>query len=134
MWRQDKIIKQKEYFREQRTIKTGKFTEFTVRTFYCIYKACAESETTYCLASKSNAYNIKNIIYEGFYDGVPDHDNYSVIEDCKKHLKEMGYIRYKKRNDEKWYIYVLKPLDFLLEGEHEFYMEKYRIDKDVLLN
>lgn len=132
MWTEEKILKKRAYFKEQRITKTGKFTEFTIRTFYCIYKACANNRANYCLASESNAYKIKNVVYEGFYKGVPDHDNKSVIDDCKKHLKEMGYIRYKKINN-KWLIYIVKPLDFLLDGEHEFYMKKYRIKKNIFI-
>jgi len=130
MWTKEKIQNKKDYFKEQRIIKTGKFTEFTVRVYYCIYKACVLNNSRSCLANESNAYKIKNIIYEGFYGDKPDHGNQGVIDDCKKHLKEMGYIKYRKDNN-KWYIDIMQPLDFLLEGEHEFYMKRYQIDVEL---
>lgn len=130
MWTKEKIQSKKDYFRAQRSIKTGKFTEFTVRVYYCIYKACVSNNSRSCLANESNAYKINKIVYEGFYGGKPDHGSQGIIDDCKKYLKEMGYIKYKKEND-KWYINIISPLDFLLEGEHEFYMSKYGIDTEL---
>ncbi|MBO0468008.1 hypothetical protein JZO73_10755 [Enterococcus plantarum] len=130
MWSNEKIEKQREYFKEQRTTKMGKFTEFTVRTYYCIYKSCALNNKQYCLGSDASSYKINKIIYEGFYGGVPDHDNKNVIDDCKKKLKEMGYIKFKKENNV-WLIYVIKNLDFLLPGEHEFYIEKFGIEHEI---
>ena len=77
----------------------GKFTEFVVRAYYCIYKACANNDGKCCFANDVSARKIKGIIYEGFYDGVPDHDNKEVFDDCIYHLKSMNYIKFKKEND-----------------------------------
>lgn len=130
MWSQEKISKQKQYFEEQRNKPTGNFTELVVRTYYCIYKFCVENDSNCCIASKTNSYKIKNIIYEGFYNNHPDHDYRRVIDNCKDTLKEMHYIRLKKENDI-WMIYILQPLDFLLEGEHESYLKKYEINNTI---
>lgn len=129
-WSNEKIQKKREYFKTERTEKRGKFTEFVVRTYYCIYKACSINNGRSCLASDVSANKIKFIIYEGFYEGTPDHDNRSVIEDCKNHLKHMNYIKFRNEN-EKWMIYINRPLDFLLDNEHESYMRKYNIVNPV---
>jgi hypothetical protein len=133
-WNKTKIDAKKEYFRKERNEKKGKFTEFTVRMYYCIYKKCSDNKTDNCKASEVSSYKVKYKIYEGFYDGKPDHDNKSVIDDCVKHLNEMGYIQFKKENNI-WIIYLKKPLDFLLEGEHDIYMNDYGIDyKTIFVN
>ena len=43
----------------------------------------------------------------------------------------MRYIRMKKDDKGEWMIYLNRPLDFLLPGEHEKYLEKYGITGDV---
>ncbi|MBQ9071915.1 MAG: topoisomerase DNA-binding C4 zinc finger domain-containing protein [Bacilli bacterium] len=133
MWSKDKIEKQREYFEEQRIIKTGKFTEFVVRIYYCIYKACDENGTNYCLESDVSNFKIKYKIYEGFYGGVPDHDSPHVIGDCFNHLSNMGYISFDDSKS-KTLVVINKHLDFLLPGEHEFYKQKYNISKDIDFN
>lgn len=130
-WSEEKIRHQKEYFAQQREKATGNFTEFVVRVYYSIYKKCAEIEDYSCKCSDVNSHKIKYIVYEGVYGGVPDHDYANVIDDCVKNLKEMGYIRFQKR-DETWFFRVEKRLDFLLPGEHERYMEKFSITKQIV--
>lgn len=130
MWSKDKIQHQKEYFAEQRKNSTGKFTEFVVRTYYCIYKNCAIHKSNYCLASEVNNQKIKFNIYEGFYNNQPDHDYNSVINDCKKYLIEMGYIHLENHNDRET-IYLDKSLDFLLSGEHESYLVKNNVTEKL---
>jgi len=129
-WTNEKIQNKKAYFKNERIEKRGKFTEFVVRAYYCIYKACANNDGKCCFANDVSARKIKGIIYEGFYDGVPDHDNKAVIDDCVYHLKSMNYIKFKKEN-EKWVIYLNQPLDFLLVHEHESYLNKFEITKEV---
>lgn len=133
MWKKEKIDNQREYFKSQRIDKTGNFTEFVVRTFYCIYKACDNNQTNYCLEKDVEPTKIKYNIYEGVYNGVPDHDYYNVISNCFQHLSEMGYIEYKTLRY-KEIIVIKKQLDFLLENEHEFYLEKYDIKNDIDLD
>lgn len=129
-WTKEKIENKKNYFRKERTDKRGKFTEFIVRTYYCIYKACSLNNGNCCEAKAVSAYRIKDIVYDGFYNNTPDHDYRNVIDDCVKHLKLMNYIKFKKEN-EIWMIYLNKPLDFLLDGEHKNYVTKYNIVKPV---
>lgn len=129
-WSEEKIEYKRQYFFQQRKDPTGKFTEFVVRMYYCIYKRCSENENGMCRGSDVSSYRIKHVIYEGYYNGQPDHDNRSVIDDCTKHLKEMHYIEFRKENDV-WYIYVKRPLDFLLEGEHESYKTKFEIRREL---
>lgn len=129
-WNKTKIDARKAYFRKERSEKKGKFTEFTVRMYYCIYKKCSDNKTDNCKASEVSSYKVKYKIYEGFYNGKSDHDNKIVIDDCVKHLKEMDYIQFKKENNI-WIIYLKKPLDFLLENEHDRYMNDYGIDYEI---
>lgn len=103
-WSEEKINKQKEYFREQRINPTGNFTEFVVSPFYYIYTRCKEKDDG--LVSSKITYEQKLIdcVYEGVYE-KPDHMARDVVDDCVKKLKEMNYIGFKKV-DEKWYIYI----------------------------
>lgn len=128
-WNDEKIERQRNYLANERIERRGNFTEFVVRTYYCIYKACSLNDGACCLASDVSAYKIKFIIYDGIYH-TPDHDNKSVIDDCVKKLKLMYYIKFKKEN-EKWMIYINKPLDFLLPNEHEQYLERFQINNSV---
>jgi len=131
-WSDEKIEIKRRYFLQQRKEPTGKFTEFVVRLYYNIYKKCSEDVNNLCIGSDVSSYRIKYIIYEGIYGGQPDHDNKSVIDDCMKHLKEMQYIGFRKDSDV-WYIYIKRQLDFLLIGEHEYYKNKYEIQREIPL-
>lgn len=124
-WNEDKIESKKEYFSIERTEKKGKFTEFTVRTYYCIAKLCSDNDGISCEPRFFHPRIISKIVYEGFYD-EPDHDHVNVINDCKDTLKKMNYIKFKKEHNN-WVVYLNKPLDFLLPGEHEAYLEKFGI-------
>lgn len=126
MWPDSKIRSQKEYFSSQRKNPTGNFTEYVVRVYYCIYKCCSNNQGS-CPIKEASNYRIKNKVYEGFYDGKPDHDYQNVIDNCKKYLVEMGYIHLEQR-DNNDYFFINKPLDFLLPGEHEAYLKKYCIN------
>lgn len=129
-WTSDQIDRKKEYFRKNRIETNGKFTEFVVRTYYCIYKECSLNNGMCCEAKSVSPYKIKHIIYHGFHNNIPDHDFKNVIDDCIKNLKLMHYIKFKKENDT-WMIYLNKSLDFLLEGEHERYICNYDITQPV---
>lgn len=129
IWSSEKIESKRYYFERERIEKRGNFTEFVVRTYYCIYKACSLNNGKCCKATSVSAYRIKDIIYDEIYN-TPDHDYKKVIDDCVHHLKSMGYIKFKKEN-ETWMIYLNKPLNFLLNGEHERYILKYNIINPV---
>jgi len=115
----------KEYFRLQRLNPTGNYTEYVVRTYYLIYKACKESFDTYCLKNYLNIRKMSFDIYDGIYD-EPDHDYYNVISGCLKELEKLGYTSTSLLNGMD-VIRIEKPLDFLRKGEHEYYIEKYGI-------
>ncbi len=128
MWPEAKIQSQKKYFAAQRKQPTGNFTEYVVRTYYSIYKNCSKHQSNACPAREVSNYRIRNIVYEGFYNNQPDHDYQNVIENCKKHLIEMKYIHLAQQGQDD-YIFVDKPLDFLLPGEHEVYLKKFGIEE-----
>ena len=130
MWSKEKAQHQREYFSQQRRNPTGNFTEFVVRTYYCIDKACRAHKSNCCFADEVNNNKIKNIIYEGYYHNQPDHDFNAVIDDCKRNLMEMGYIHLEHRENRE-IIFLNKPLDFLAPGEHESYLQKFRIQKET---
>lgn len=121
MWNAGKIRRQKEYFAQQRKQPTGNFTEFVVRTYYCILQCCGNSNA--CPASMVRNRKICQAVYYGIYD-QPDHDYDGVIDDCKKKLREMGYLHTENRKGEEWLV-IDRPLDFLLPGEHETYLKKF---------
>lgn len=128
-WSDEKINKMKIYFSKERTEKRGNFTEFTVRVYYNICLQASLNDGVSCTSSSVRWYKINKDIYDGIYD-KPDHASQSIIDDCMKHLKQMGYIKFQKLDD-KWYIFLISPLDFLLEGEHEYYLEKYNIYNEL---
>lgn len=125
-WDEERIQKQRDYFFKERIEKKGNFTEFVVRTYYCIYKACILNDGISCPASAVSPHKLKFIIYKDIYD-TPDHGYKEVIDDCIKKLKLMKYIKFRKEND-KWMICLNRALDFLLPNEHELYLEKYLIN------
>lgn len=128
MWSEQKIKSKKDYFVKQRKEPTGYFSEFVVRTFYCIYESCSIHKSTSCPAREVSNYAIKDIVYAGFYNNRPDHDYDSVINDCKNHLMNMGYIHLEQRDGDE-FIVIDKPLDFLAPGEHELFLRKYNIQE-----
>ena len=56
-WDKEKIDYQKNYFKNERTEKKGKFTEFVVRTYYCIYKACSLNNEPSTSKSSTTLFN-----------------------------------------------------------------------------
>lgn len=127
-WGPERIEKQRAYFEKERTEKKGNFTEFVVRMYYLITKACTANDGLCCDTFTVKPYKVKFEIYEGIYD-EPDHDYWRVIDDCVKYLKNMNYIKMRKSAEGRWLIYLNRPLDFLLPGEHEVYLKRYGITK-----
>ncbi len=124
-WSEEKIQKQKRYFKEQRINPTGNFTEFVVRTFYYIYGNCRKSADGLVRSNITNKRELILTVYSGIYD-KPDHMGYKVVDDCVRNLKELGYIGFRKIGNT-WYICVKQELDFLKSGEHQEYMKRYSI-------
>ena len=92
-WDRRKIQHKWAYFYAQRRRPTGNFTEFVVRTYYIIQGACRSRGADRCPAAAVASHRIKRAVYQGIYD-QPDHEAAAVIDDCKKHLVQMGYLRW----------------------------------------
>ena len=120
-WDRRKIQHKWAYFYAQRRRPTGNFTEFVVRTYYIIQGACRSRGADRCPAAAVASHRIKRAVYQGIYD-QPDHEAAAVIDDCKKHLVQMGYLRWEDGGKT---ICLGRPLDFLLPGEAETYEQKY---------
>ncbi|MDF3001610.1 MAG: putative C-terminal domain of topoisomerase [Bacillota bacterium] len=126
MWSEQKIQSKKDYFAKQRKEPTGYFTEYVVRTYYSIYEGCSLHKSHSCPAREVSNYKIKDTVYAGFYNNQPDHDYNSVINDCKNHLINMGYIHLEQKGGNE-FVFIDKPLDFLVPSEHESYLRRYGI-------
>lgn len=128
-WSEEKVQRQKRYFKEQRINPTGNFTEFVVRTFYYIYGNCRKSVDGLVRSNITKRKELVLTVYSGIYD-KPDHMGYEVVDDCVRNLKELGYIGFRKIENT-WYIFVKQELDFLKPGEHQEYMKRYSIGDEA---
>ena len=117
----------KAYFQAQRQNPTVNYTEFVVRTYYLIYQACGGDFKVAIPKQSLDVRRMSYAVYDGIYD-KPDHGYSQVISSCLKDLERAGYLRIQQR-DGCEYISVEKPLDFLLEGEHEIYCNRFGIGK-----
>lgn len=57
--------------------------------------------------SKARTKDMLNYVY----DGQPDHMGYELIDQWKKELRDLGYIKFVKEENE-WRTYIAKELDF----------------------
>ncbi len=115
----------KDFFRQQRIHPTGSYTEYVVRTFYQIYKACRESFGTHCSVDSLDLRSLCFAVYADIYD-EPDHDWELVMTNCIGDLERLGYLS-RERIQGSDVVAFKRPLDFLLEGEHEHYLQRYGI-------
>lgn len=123
----EKIENKNNHYREQRINPTGKFTEFMVRTYFIINKLCLDSENKKCYTSQISKWKLVEYLYEGVYDNNKSNHSTCICEECIKELVQMKYIRYVKNEDEnRWCMEIIRPLEFLLDGEEEFYRDKYK--------
>ena len=122
MWNRKKIQAKWSYFRAQRLQPTGNFTEFVVRVYYAVLACCMEGDGRSCPIGQVRNRRLSRFVYRGIYDR-PDHDYDMVLEDCKRNLLQMGYLHL---SEDGMRIFVDRPLDFLLEGEHERYLSMAR--------
>lgn len=129
-WTPEQVEKKRAYFQKERTEQEGIFTELVVRMYYLTYRAIAANGGDCCSTKEVKPYRVKDEIYEGLGDRTTTSGR-SVINDSMEHLRLMRYIRMKKDDKVEWMIYLNRPLDFLLPGEHEKYLEKYGITGDV---
>ena len=104
MWSSEKIEKKLTYLRAQKENPTGNYRKFLVNVYNYILEDSMKDNRGW---SKANTREMMNYVYEG----SPDHMGYELINEWKKELKEMGYIKFVKENGE-WHTYIVKELDF----------------------
>ncbi|GEB32820.1 hypothetical protein [Brevibacillus parabrevis] len=93
-----------KYLREQRENPTGNYRRYLVNTYNYILNDSRNNNKGW---SKASSREMVNYVYEG----SPDHMGYELVEEYKKTLRDMGYIKFQKENNE-WRTYVIKDLDF----------------------
>ena len=100
-----------------------------VRTYFLIYKKCSLTDN-FCPTNKISSRILVSYVYENFYDNKASNHVPSVVDDCINHLNKMSYIKFIKNNSSlKWIVKIEKNLDFILDGEEDFYFKKYNITK-----
>jgi hypothetical protein len=104
MWSNEKIEKKLEYLRAQKVNTTGNYRKYLVNIYNFILEDSKKDGRGW---SKASTREMINYVYEG----NPDHMGFGMINEWKKELKEMGYIKFIRENDE-WHTYILKDLDF----------------------
>jgi hypothetical protein len=104
MWTNEKIETKLEYLRSQKENPTGNYRKYLVNIYNYILEESKKDNRGW---SRANTREMLNYVYEN----KPDHMGYELINEWKKELKEMGYIKFVKENDE-WHTYVVKELDF----------------------
>lgn len=104
MWTEEKIQNKLKYLREQRDNPTGNYRKYLVNIYYFILE---DSKIDNRGWSKANTREM----IESVYGPRPDHMGYEMINEWKKELKEMGYIKFVKEEG-KWHTYIIKELDF----------------------
>ncbi|RKP54920.1 hypothetical protein D7Z26_06665 [Cohnella endophytica] len=101
---EDQKNKKLLYLRSQRENPTGNYRKYLVNTFNYIFNDSKLNGTGWSRAAIRDMINF-------VYDGNPDHMAFKMINEYKKTLKDLGYIRYIKENNE-WRTYIQKELDF----------------------
>lgn len=109
---QEQIEEKKDYFRKQIACPTGNYTDFVIRTYYYILQCCRKDGRGWCYGREASDRKIAVFSYQNAYNGRVDHMGGDVIDRIKQVLQGMGYISFKKDNEE-WKIYIQKDLDFL---------------------
>ena len=101
-WSSEKINNKLKYLRKQKENTTGKYREYLVNTYMYIKKDCEKFGY-----SNARSRDMREFVMGKNYD----HDWYSMIEKYKNELKEMGYIKYLKKEN-RWETHIIKELDF----------------------
>ena len=96
--------KKLEYLRKQKENPTGNYRNYLVRVYNYILNESKESGKGW---SKANTRKMLDYIYEG----NPDHMGYELLNEFKQTLKDLGYIKFVKEDNE-WHAYIIKELDF----------------------
>ena len=106
-WSEERIRHEKEVLVNQLETGCGRFAVFVLRTYAYIARECEKNNRNWCYASKVRGKSLISYVY----NGPVDHMGYEVVEDAKDKLKKMGYIRYRKVDDQ-WLLYIEKKIDF----------------------
>lgn len=106
-WSEERIQHEKEVLVNQLETGCGRFAIFVLRTYAYIARECEKNNRNWCYASKVRGKSLINYVY----NGPVDHMGCEVVEDAKDKLKKMGYIRYRKVDDQ-WLLYIEKEIDF----------------------
>ena len=104
MWTNEKIANKLEYLRAQKEKPTGNYRKYLVNIYNFILEDSKKDGRGW---SKANTREMMKYVYEG----DPDHMGFELINEWKKELKEMGYIKFAKEKEE-WHTYIVKELDF----------------------
>lgn len=102
--REDQKIKKLNYLREQRENPTGNYRKYLVRTYEYILN---DSKIDNRGWSKTTLRKLTDYVYEG----SPDHMGTELVVEYKNTLRDLGYIKNVKEDDE-WHTYITKELDF----------------------
>lgn len=100
----EKIESKLQYLREQREKPTGNYRKYLVRTYEFILNDSKIDNRGW-----SNT-NIRNMIAY-VYENNPDHMGFEMVVEYKNTLRDLGYIKNIKENNE-WHTYIIKELDF----------------------
>lgn len=90
------------YLRSQKENPTGNYRKYLVNIYNYILE-----DSTHSGWSKANTRDMLNYVY----GGTPDHMGYELINQWKRELRDLGYIKFVKENDE-WHTYIIRTLDF----------------------
>ncbi|WP_019910334.1 hypothetical protein [Paenibacillus sp. HW567] len=102
---EEQKIKELSYLRQQKENPTaGNYRRYMVNTYNYILQSSNVGNKGW---SKASTREMLNFVYEG----NPDHMGYEMVEKFKKTLRDLGYIKLVKEDNE-WRTYILKELDF----------------------
>ena len=104
MMTEEKKAQKLAYLRSQKINPTGNYRKYLVNIYNYILEDSQANGTGW---SKALTKDMLNYIY----DGQPDHMGYELVDKWKKELRDLGYIKFVKEENE-WRTYITKELDF----------------------
>lgn len=101
---EEKKAQKLAYLRSQKENPTGNYRKYLVNIYNYILEDSQANGTGW---SKAYTKDMLNYVY----DGQPDHMGYELVDQWKKELRDLGYIKFVKEENE-WRTYIAKELDF----------------------
>jgi len=101
---QEQKEKKLKYLREQKESPSGNYRKYLVRTYEYILN---DSKIDNRGWSKTTLRKMVDYVYED----NPDHMAIEMVIEYKNTLRDLGYIKNIKENEE-WHTYIIKDLDF----------------------